>query len=104
MAKESDDGILEQVHEHIAEFLKAVEAGKTRVAEFTSAKSLAEELMQNHAKQPAQRFTGKGAEKYRCLFCTNIYETTAHQTQHVLLMHSVKLQETVRINLYYINQ
>ena len=45
MAKESDDGILEQVCEHIAEFLNAVQAGKTRIAEFSSAKSLAEELM-----------------------------------------------------------
>ena len=61
MAKESDDGILEQVHEHIAEFLNAVQAGKTGIAEFSSAKSLMEELMQDHAKQPAQRFTGKGA-------------------------------------------
>ena len=52
MAKESDDGILEQVHEHTAEFLKAVEAGKTGIAEFLSAKLFAEELMQNHAKQP----------------------------------------------------
>ena len=54
MAKESEDVILEQVREHIAEFLKAVQAGKTGIAEFSSAKSLVEELMQNHAKQPAQ--------------------------------------------------
>ena len=60
-AKESDDGILEQVHEHIAEFLKAVEAGKNGIAEFSSTKILVEELMQNHAKQPAQIFTRKGA-------------------------------------------
>ena len=78
ISKESDDGILEQVHEHIAEFLNAVQAGKIRIAEFSSAKCLVEELMQDHAKQPAQRFTGKGARKYRCLFCTNIYETTAN--------------------------
>ena len=45
MAKESDDGILEEVHEHIAEFLKAVEAGNTGIAEFSSAKTLVGELM-----------------------------------------------------------
>ena len=61
MAKESDDVILEQIREHIAEFLKAVEAGKTGIAEFSSAKCLAEEMMQNHAKQPAQIFTRMGA-------------------------------------------
>ena len=68
MAKESDDGILEQVREHIAEFLNAVQAGKTRIAEFSSAKSLVEELMQDHAKQPAQRSVIQIQHKYLILF------------------------------------
>ena len=61
MAKESNEGILEQLHEHLDEFFKAVKAGNTSITKFASAKSLAEQLMVNHAQQPTKRFMGKGA-------------------------------------------
>ena len=61
MAKESNEAILEQLHEYLDEFCKAVKAGNTSVTEFASAKSLAGELMANNAQQPTKRFMGKGA-------------------------------------------
>ena len=61
MPDESHDEILQQMHDKMAEVLKAIESRNTMIACFTSAKSLAEELMQMHAKQPKQRFTGMGA-------------------------------------------
>ena len=62
MVKESNEAILEQLHEHLDEFFKAVKAGNMSIAEFASAKSLAEELMVNHAQQSIKRFMGKGQE------------------------------------------
>ena len=59
--KESNEAILEQLHEHLDEFFKAVKAGNMSIAEFASAKNLAEELMVNHAQQHTKRFMGKGA-------------------------------------------
>ena len=61
MVKESNGAILEQLHEHLDEFFKAVKAGNMSITEFASAKTLAEELMVNHAQQPIKRFIGKGA-------------------------------------------
>ena len=58
---ESHDEILQQMRDKMAEVLKAIESGNTMIVHFASAKSLAEELMQTHAKQPKQRFTGMGA-------------------------------------------
>ena len=97
MAKESNEAILEQLHEHLDEFFKAVKAGNTSIAEFASAKSLAEELMANHAQQPTNRFMGKGAQQYKCPYCTQLYEITAHRTEHVFFKHMEELRETVRI-------
>ena len=67
------------------------------ITEFASAKSLAEELMANHAQQPTKRFIGKGAQKYKCPYCTQLYKTTAHRTEHVFFKHMEELRETVRI-------
>ena len=64
MVKESNEAILEQLHEHLDEFFKAVKAGNMSISEFVSAKSLARELMANHAQQPTKRFMGKGAWQY----------------------------------------
>ena len=61
MPNESHDEILKQMHDKIAEVLKAIESGNTMIACFASAQSLEKELMQTHAKQPKQRFTGMGA-------------------------------------------
>ena len=61
MVKESNEAILEQLHEYLDEFFTAVKAGNMSNTEFASAKSLAEELMANHAQQPTKRFMGKGA-------------------------------------------
>ena len=61
MPDESHDEILQQMCDKMAEVLKAIESGNTMIVCFASAKSLAEELMQTHAKQPKQRFTGMGA-------------------------------------------
>ena len=61
MPNESHDEIIQQMCDQMAEVLKAIESGNTMIAHFASAKSLAEELMQTHAKQPKQRFTGMGA-------------------------------------------
>ena len=61
MPDKSHDEILQQMHDKMAEVLKAIESGNTMLAHFASAKSPAEELMQMHAKQPKQRFTGMGA-------------------------------------------
>ena len=52
MLEESNDEILQQMHDKMAEVLKAIESGETMIAHFASTKSLAEELMQTHAKQP----------------------------------------------------
>ena len=66
MLDESHDEILQQMCDKMAEVLKAIESGNRMVVSFASAKSLAEELMQTHAKQPKQRFTGMGAQRYKC--------------------------------------
>ena len=97
MVKESNEAILEQLHEHLDEFFKAVKAGNTSTAEFASAKSLAEELMVNHAQQPTKRFMVKSARQYKCPYCTQLYKTTAHRTEHVFFKHMEELRETVRI-------
>ena len=94
MLEESNDEILQQMHDKMTEVLKAIESGETTIACFASAKSLAEELMQTHAKQPKQRFTVMGACKYRCPFCTNIYEDTDHRTEHLYLTHRKELEQT----------
>ena len=78
MPDESHDEILQQMHDKMAEVLKVIESGNTMIACFASAKSLAEELMQMDAKQPKQRFTGMGAQKYRCPYCPNLYGDTNH--------------------------
>ena len=96
---ESHDEILQQMHDKIADGLKAIESGNTMIVCFTSAKSLAEELMQMHAKQPKQRFTGMGAQKYKCSYCPNLYEDTDHQTEHLFFKHRKELQETVSLNI-----
>ena len=75
---ESNDEILQQMHDKMAEVLKVIESGETMIVHFASAKSLAEELVQTHAKQPKQKFTVTGAHKYRCPYCTNLYEDTDH--------------------------
>ena len=95
MLEESNDEILQRMHDKMAEVLKAIESGETMIVRFPSAKSLAEELMQTHAKQPNQRFTVMGACKYRCPYCTNLYEDTDHQTEHLYLTHRKELEETV---------
>ena len=41
--EESNDEILQQMHDKMAEVLKAIESGETMIAHFASAKSLAEE-------------------------------------------------------------
>ena len=87
IVKESNESIPEQLHEHLDEFFKAVKAGNMSIAEFASAKSLAEELMVNLAQQPTKRFMGKGAQKYKWPYCTQLYETTAHRTKHVFFKH-----------------
>ena len=97
MAKESNESILEQLHEHFDEFFKAVKAGNTSFAHFASSKSLAEELMVNHAQQPTKRFTGKGAQKYKCPYCTQLYETTDHRTEHVFFKHMEELLSLIHI-------
>ena len=78
MPNESHDEILQQMYDKMAEVLKAIESGNATIVCFVSAKSLAEELMQTHAKQPKQRFTGMGAQKYKCPYCSNLYENTDH--------------------------
>ena len=95
MPEESNDEILQQMHDKMAEVLKAIKSGEATIAQFASAKHLAEELMQTHAKQPKQRFTVMGACKYRCPYCTNLYEDTGHQNEHFYLTHRKKLEETV---------
>ena len=60
MPEESNDEILQQMHDKMAEVLKAIELGETMIAHFASTKSLAEELMQTCAKQPKQRYTVMG--------------------------------------------
>ena len=97
MVKESNEAILEQLHEHLDEFFKVVKAGNMSIIEFTSAKSLAEELMANHAQQPTKRFMEKGARQYKCPYYTQLYKTTAHRTEHVFFKHMKELRETVRI-------
>ena len=82
------------MHDKMAEVLKAIESGETTIVHFTSAKSLAEELTQTHAKQPKQRFTVTGARKYRCPYCTNLYEDTDDRTEHLYLTHRKELEET----------
>ena len=103
MLDESDDDILQQMHDKMAEVLKAIESGDTAIVSFTSTKSLAEELMQTHATKPKQRFTGTGAQKYRCPYCTNLYHDTAHRTELIYLTHRKEPAEIVSITLYYIN-
>ena len=78
MPDESHDEILQQMCDKMAEVLKAIESGNTMIACFTSAKILAEELMQMHAKPPKQRFTGMGTQNYKCPCCPNLYEDTDH--------------------------
>ena len=95
MPKKSNDEILQQMHDKMAEVLKAIESGETMIACFASTKSLAEELMQTHSKQTKQRFTVTGACKYRCPFCNNLYEDTDHRTEHLYLTHRKELEETV---------
>ena len=97
MVKESNEGILEQLHEHLDEFFKVVKAGNMSITQFASTKSLAEELMANHGQQPTKRFMGKGAQKYKCPYCTQLYETTAHRTEHAFKKHMEGLRETVSI-------
>ena len=97
MQDESHDKILQQMHDKMAEVLKATESGNTTIVHFMSAKSLPEELIQTHAKQPKQRFTGTGAQNYRCPYCPNLYEDTDHQTEHLFFKHRKELQETVNI-------
>ena len=67
MLDESHAEILQQMHDKMAEVLKAIESGNTTIVHFASVKSLAEELMQMHAKQPKQRFTGTGVQNYSAL-------------------------------------
>ena len=97
MPDESHDETLQQMHDKMAEVLKAIESGNTMIVHFASAKSLAEELMQMHAKQPKRRFTGMGAQKYKCPYCPNLYEDTDHRTEHFFFKHRKELQETVSI-------
>ena len=97
MPDESHNEILQQMHDKMAEVLKAIESGNITIVSFASAKSIAEELMQTHAKQPKQRFTGMGARKYKCPYCPNLYEDTDHQTEHLFFKHRKELQETVSI-------
>ena len=97
MPDESHDEILQQTCDKMAEVLKAIESGNTMIVCFASAKCLAEELMQTHAKQPKQRFTGTGAWKYKCPYCPNLYKDTDHLTEHLFFKHRKELQETVSI-------
>ena len=78
MPDESHEEILQQMHDKMAEVLKAIESGNTMIACFMYPKSLAEELMQTHAKQPKQRFSGTGAQNYRCPYCPNLCKDTDH--------------------------
>ena len=50
MSEESNDEILQKMHDKMAGVLKAIKSGETMIVHFASAKSLAEELMQTHAK------------------------------------------------------
>ena len=59
MVKESNEGILEQLHDIWMNSSRLLRQG-IRASQFASAKSLAEELMANHAQQPTKRFMGKG--------------------------------------------
>ena len=61
MPDKSHDEILQQMCDKMTEVLKTIESGNTMIVYFAFAKSLAEELMQTHAKQPKQRFTGTAA-------------------------------------------
>ena len=81
----------------MAEVLKAIESGNTMIVCFMSAKSLADELIEIHAKQPKQSFTGMGAQKYSCPCCSNLCEDTDLQTKHLFFKHRKELQETVSI-------
>ena len=82
MVKESNEAILEQLHEYMDEIFKAVKAGNMSIAEFASAKSLAEELMGNHAQQPTKRFMGKG-----------------HDRASAPIVHSYTRQQLIELNM-----
>ena len=69
MPDESHDEILQQMCDKMAEVLKAIESGNIMTARFASAKSPAEKLMQMHAKQLKQRFTGMGMKIEVPLLC-----------------------------------